>query len=169
MKPEEIAALCVLGVGFVVLCGPSLPYIAWKTGMVHYPISQVMKFGSDEIMAWTVFGQWPWDQTTVPNLESLEKMSAYADAVVRTFYNDPDFLARQFKQQPQNATAEFFLQQIGAMNSASYGNMAFLALHSPSPFAAFWEKELRLYLRVCTLVIPGCTAPMLESKKAEGV
>lgn len=169
MKPEEIFALCVVGVGAVVLLGPSMPYVAWKTGMVHYPINQVMKFGTDEITAWTVFGMWPWDATTVANLGSIKEMSAYADAVTRTFYNDFMFLERQFQQQPLDATAEFFLHEVHRMNSASYGNMAFMALYAPEPFAVFWEKELKLYLRACTLVIPGCEAPLVEAKKAEGV
>ncbi len=172
MKPEEVVALCVVGVGAAVLLGPSMPYFAWKTGMVHYPVSQVMKFGADEIMAWTVFGQWPWDQTTVANLGSLKEMSAYADAVTRTFYNNQTFLERQRSMAHPEMEDNACVRQINLANSASYGNTAFMALYSPD--GVFWMKFLRCMLKACMAHIPGCYPQVgLELtdalKKADGV
>jgi hypothetical protein len=165
MKPEEIAVYCVVAVGFVLFWGPSPSYIAWKTGAVHYPINQVMKFGADEIMFWTSLGLWPWDKTTVANLGSLKEMSVYADAVARTFYNDTAFLEAQFKDIPRNATREYFLEIVDRVNSASYGNMAYLALYAPPKYGAVAEAVLRCYLVACRWSYDGCRAPLLDTSR----
>ena len=83
-------------------------------------------------------------------------MSRYADAVTRTFYNNETFLSNQFRMLPLNATTECYLKEGHRLNSASYGNMAYLALHAPKIWADFWKKELKCCLTACRMVIAGC-------------
>lgn len=68
---DAIAFTCACCIAVWLVHGPSVSYIAWKTGMKESSLPEVVIFGTQEIMFWTSLGMWPWDKTTVASLPTL--------------------------------------------------------------------------------------------------
>lgn len=60
----------------------------------------------------------------------IKRYSEYADAICRRFYNNKDFLDFQLQNLSDKRT-----------NITSIGNLAFLALYSPSPYRESFKKH----------------------------